>query len=233
MPRPLLPPQGINIPTVVLFDKDIPAAVRDTWAQLRALAWGRGETPELSINQIAEITGKTKSTLYEHMRLLRLRAVLSWRAGSQATYIVVSFPDTFRFSENLEKPYNDMYIEEESQLIKDNHHNVSENLENRKVPEDDLPVGPLAPFQAEFTAATSLPIDFSPKQARALKEIMDLGARPGDITEACSILANSDRYRITGAWSLVNTIRSLIAKRSAKMQPKRPKVEPRFTEEYR
>ena len=111
MPRPLLPPRGIFIPTALLFECSLPPATVYTWAQLRALAWGRDETPPFSLDQISRLTGKKASTIYGHMAALRDRDALRWRPADRGT-IVVSFPEpSFEpvdekgvISMNLEKP---------------------------------------------------------------------------------------------------------------------------------
>jgi hypothetical protein len=105
MTRPLLPPRGVFVPSALIYDQDLPPAARDTWIQLRGLAWGRQETPALSFIQLAGMLGKKRSTLYEHMRLLRARGALRWRPGSTSEIIVV-FPqdEELYLSGFLEKP---------------------------------------------------------------------------------------------------------------------------------
>jgi hypothetical protein len=92
------------MPATLLYDKTLPAVVRDTWARLRGLAWGKEETPPLSLDQICELLDVSHSTLYGHMLILRKRAALQWRAAGSKT-LIVSFaecpPD---LSRNLEKP---------------------------------------------------------------------------------------------------------------------------------
>lgn len=104
MPRPLLPPRGISAPTQLLYDKALPPVVRDTWLRLRGLAWGREETPALSMDQISELLGMSRSTLYGHMLLLRDRAALQWRAAGSKTLIVSFAGCVYDLSENLDKP---------------------------------------------------------------------------------------------------------------------------------
>lgn len=108
MPRPLLPPRGIEAPTEMLYDKNVSPAIRDTWLQLRGLAWGKRESPPMSVERIAEICGKSPSTIYEHMRLLRDWSALEWSTTEQTGYIVISFPVNLTvFSENSEKLIKD------------------------------------------------------------------------------------------------------------------------------
>lgn len=92
------------MPAPLLYDKTLPPVVRDTWARLRGLAWGKDETPPLSLDQICELLGIGQSTLYGHMLILRQRAALQWRAAGNKT-LIVSFADCpADLSRNLEKP---------------------------------------------------------------------------------------------------------------------------------
>jgi hypothetical protein len=116
MPRPLLPPRGTFIPTSWIYNRELSAAVVLTWMQLRGLAWGGAQTPELNIKQLANLTGKSSSTLYGHMTLLRNRGALRWHSSVKGTFIITfeveetSEPQeavsaAFQDSKNLEKPY--------------------------------------------------------------------------------------------------------------------------------
>ena len=122
MPRPLLPPSGIYIPTAMIYHREFSPTVIHTWIQLRGLAWGRDETPQISMLQLSELTGKSRSTLFGHMALLRSWGALRWRSSEVGTLIVTFPADTGEFfldgdslpspgesefpeSENLEKLY--------------------------------------------------------------------------------------------------------------------------------
>jgi DNA-binding transcriptional ArsR family regulator len=59
-----------------------------TWLQLRLLADAAGETPPQGIRQLAEVTGKSASTLYGHLSLLRSHGLLRWRAAGKGLLIV-------------------------------------------------------------------------------------------------------------------------------------------------
>ena len=114
MPRPLLPPRGIFVPSTVQYDKTIPPAIRDTYSQLLGLAYGKSETPPVSLQQLSELFGKSISSLYGNMAFLRDRGALRWRTAQDGT-IIISFPQgvskgeaffidqTFN-SKKLEKP---------------------------------------------------------------------------------------------------------------------------------
>ena len=97
MPRPLLPPRGIFVPTEMIYHKEFSPTVIHTWIQLRALAWGHDETPQINILQLSELTGKSRSTIFGHMALLRSWGALRWRSSDLGT-IIVTFPaDTGEF----------------------------------------------------------------------------------------------------------------------------------------
>ena len=52
MPRPLLPPRGVFVPSELIYNPDLSSNPLRTWIQLRGLAWGKSETPQLSMNQL-------------------------------------------------------------------------------------------------------------------------------------------------------------------------------------
>jgi hypothetical protein len=101
MGRPLLPPRGVFVPTSILYDLELSATVRDTWAQLRGLAWGQNETPELSPAQITSISGKSQSVVYGHLAMLRAKGALRWRSSRHGT-LIFTFYDSQGFSGNQE-----------------------------------------------------------------------------------------------------------------------------------
>jgi len=86
-----MPPEGyVRIETDVLFDRRIQPAARMTYILLRALSWGRNETPPFSSAEFEALTGIGRSTLYGHLKLLRTCDDLRWRTLSDKT-MVVSF----------------------------------------------------------------------------------------------------------------------------------------------
>ena len=88
--RPRLPPNGMFIPTNFIFDQTLPDPVKVTYWQLRALGWGQTETVPFSAAEFEKDTGKSRATLYGHLKLLRTRDACSWRTLSDQT-MVVSF----------------------------------------------------------------------------------------------------------------------------------------------
>jgi len=92
MPRPLLPPRGVFVPSELIYDPLLSSHPLRTWIQLRGLAWGRSETPQLSMAQLQEMLAKSRSTIYGHMALLRSWGALRWRSSENGT-LIISFPD--------------------------------------------------------------------------------------------------------------------------------------------
>jgi len=123
--------------------------VRDTWIQLRGLAWGRQETPSLSLIQLSDILEKKRSTLYEHMRLLQARDALRWRPGSTSEIIVV-FPEDEEclLSGNLEKPdlLNPHDSNSLNSRVKDSPIRKSGKLDRDRKRWETIPAAVLRPF---------------------------------------------------------------------------------------
>lgn len=92
MPRPLLPPRGIFIPTHMIFNTQIPPAVLVTWIQLRCLAWRGWVTSPLSISELASLLGIHPARLHRHLFQLHEISALSWRSAGNEKIIVV-FPE--------------------------------------------------------------------------------------------------------------------------------------------
>ena len=109
--RPILPPRGVFSPSVIVYDKTLAPTVRDTYTMLRGLAWGKSETPPLSFAQLEDITGKSRTTIYGHMRDLDTRGALRWRSAGEARLIVSFFDledlsDEQQISENEKESGN-------------------------------------------------------------------------------------------------------------------------------
>lgn len=88
MTRPLLPPDFVKVPVELLFDTTLSPTLKVTWQQLRALAWGKTETPPFTAAEFEELTGTDVKTLYKHMGALRAHGAFRWRRGNGSTFIV-------------------------------------------------------------------------------------------------------------------------------------------------
>lgn len=131
MTTPLLPPRGIFVPTSIIYSQTISPAMRDTWLQLRGLAWNNGETPAISVRQISELTGKSMPTIYGHMANLRDRGALRWRPAQTGT-IIVTFDADVEFSKISELPVmvNSSVNQIDSKKLINNNNGDSKILEN-------------------------------------------------------------------------------------------------------
>jgi len=99
--RPLLPPRYVNCPVDLIFDLDIPAGIKETFLQLRGLAWDSNETPRMLWSDLTRITGKPQSTLYNHLADLRNRGWLLFSSAGKS-FVIVVFRENGNLSQNLE-----------------------------------------------------------------------------------------------------------------------------------
>ena len=75
----LLPPDGVKVPNKVLYNKSLSVGLKTTWMQLRGLADEDGEMPMMSISTLCEITGKSRTTTYDHLSQLSELGLLQWQ----------------------------------------------------------------------------------------------------------------------------------------------------------
>jgi hypothetical protein len=94
MSKPAYPPRGVFIPTEVAFHQQMQPRVRDTLIQLIGLSWANGGrfTPYVSYAELSHLTGKSVSTLREHISILRndYQALCSQSAGNGTFCFVFS-----------------------------------------------------------------------------------------------------------------------------------------------
>lgn len=88
----LLPPRGIFVPTSMIFDTQLPSAVKVTWVQLRCLAWRGWSTPPLSIPELASLIGIHPSRLQRHLAQLEDNSALMYRSSADGK-LIISFPE--------------------------------------------------------------------------------------------------------------------------------------------
>jgi len=101
--KPLLPPRYVNGPVDLIFDLEIPAGIKETFLQLRALAWDSTETPRLLWSELTRITGKPQSTLYNHLAFLRNNGWLLFSSAGKS-FVIVVFRENGNFYQNRELP---------------------------------------------------------------------------------------------------------------------------------
>ena len=88
----LLSIRGIYIPTRIIFNTKLSPPVLVTWIRLRLLAGQGWETPALSWDKLAALTGKSRGSFYKHLKQLRSSGVLHWHSTREKS-IIISFPD--------------------------------------------------------------------------------------------------------------------------------------------
>jgi predicted DNA-binding transcriptional regulator AlpA len=76
----------------MIFNLQFPPAVLVTSIQLRCLAWGSRVTPAFSMQELSQITGKSKATLYMRLSQLKSLTSLQWRSIGRGK-MIVSFPE--------------------------------------------------------------------------------------------------------------------------------------------
>ncbi len=179
MSRSLLPPRGIFVPAALIYDRDMPPVARDTWIQLRGLAWGRKETPSLSLIQLSGILEKRRTTLYEHMRVLQARGALRWRPGNTSEIIVV-FPEDEEclLSGIPDKP--DPLITDNLNLnnsrVKDSTIRNSGKPDSGKKRRETIPAAVLRPFVNTLADITGMKADLNyPRLARSARKLHKSG----------------------------------------------------------
>lgn len=85
--RVILPAKYVNTSAAVVYNKEIPAVIRDTYTQLKGLAMGNLATPPVTMPELVDITGKSQSQLYEHLHVLVRSGALLWRHVQGVGYI--------------------------------------------------------------------------------------------------------------------------------------------------
>lgn len=72
MARPLWPPEYVNGSIHVLLDDSVPDGAYRLYQKLRALSWGE-ETLNINFERLMELSGLSRTRIYEYARILRLR----------------------------------------------------------------------------------------------------------------------------------------------------------------
>jgi len=81
----------------------MPPAVFLTWLQLRGLAWSGTDTPSLCLQDLVELTGKSKVTLTRHLDHLQLMHALRWHS-TEPGKIIVTFPKKIKSMRETAEP---------------------------------------------------------------------------------------------------------------------------------
>lgn len=92
----LLPPNGVNVPSEILYDKSLSVGLKTTWGLLRGLAGEDGEMPQMAISTLCEITGKCRATIYGHLGRLSELGLLRWQPQGSGRLSVIFLAETPR-----------------------------------------------------------------------------------------------------------------------------------------
>ena len=117
------------------------------------------ETPALSMHQLCDILEKTRSTIYEHMRLLQARDALRWRPGGKSEIIVV-FPQDdelllSEYSDRLDPPLLFDSSSENTRAIDSTVRN-SGKLDSHKKSRESIPAVVRKPFVNSLAEITGM-----------------------------------------------------------------------------
>ena len=82
---------GIFVPALVLQHPALTPAIVFTWMQLRLLAGGQAESAPIDVRELGAYTGRSASTLYDHLAVLR-RMALVRQYYQTPGQLVFSFP---------------------------------------------------------------------------------------------------------------------------------------------
>lgn len=90
----LLPPDGVMVPSEILYNKSLSVGLKTTWMLLRGLAGEDGETPLMAISTLCEVTGKCRATIYGHLSKLSALGLLWWQPRGIGRLSVTFIPES-------------------------------------------------------------------------------------------------------------------------------------------
>jgi hypothetical protein len=99
--KPALPPSYVNIPVPIAY-ADVDDALIVTMTRILGLCWAYDyeRTPALTPEQLTEFTGRPRSTLYRHLKLLR---EMQWIRVDQAGRRIVIRPIVMRSAQAADR----------------------------------------------------------------------------------------------------------------------------------
>jgi hypothetical protein len=103
----LLPPDGVMVPSEILYNKSLSVGLKTTWMQLRGLAGEYGEMPVMAISALCEILGKSRTTIYDHLSQLNELGLLQWQPYGRGRLSVRFMLQSDRNLENVESENSD------------------------------------------------------------------------------------------------------------------------------
>lgn len=111
MKKPTIPPKYINVPAAVAFQKKLPPAVILTYLQIRGLAWDSKGVFEADWDDIFEILGKPRTTIYRHLARLASSGWLRFNSTHRRVLMVYfsgsgDTPESSHFATSLNEDVN-------------------------------------------------------------------------------------------------------------------------------
>jgi hypothetical protein len=132
VPRITLPPDYVKIDVGMLYDNfHITDGAKIFYMQIRGLAWGRGSTGWLSMNDLEELTGKKHAAIWGYMSALRKYRGLSWLTSGDGNFMY-TFADC-----NSKKMETDQL--QETGITSSSSLSNKDNLDSRKEEERATP----------------------------------------------------------------------------------------------
>lgn len=117
MAKPVLPPKYVNVPAGPAYDPELPDGVFRTYVQLRGLAWGKDSLDDVTVKQIMEVTGKSRSTIYGHLGILRDRGWLLFNSAHYSRLTVVFSGSAYSDGEKEYFETVDKSVEKQSRFL--------------------------------------------------------------------------------------------------------------------
>ena len=205
----LLPPDGVKVPSEVVYDKSMSVGLKTTWMQLRGLADEDGEMPMMSISTLCEITGKSRTTLYRHLGELSEMGLLQWQPYGRGR-LSVRFTHTWREEESQNRDKLSQNWDSNSLKLKDitQRENLKVKAKARikkiRVPES----GQTVPKTGQATVQEQEPETVQATEktpAEVYRQVMHLTANRVQREEMDSIVGDVDLWRETlKYWMLHN-----------------------------
>jgi hypothetical protein len=85
MAPPKLPPTYVNLPPSFIYDAAIPDGPARTLCQIYGLFWNKDNPPKITFEDLMELSGKSRSTLYGHLAYLRSSGWLPFSTAADGT----------------------------------------------------------------------------------------------------------------------------------------------------
>jgi len=201
----LLPQDGVMVPCEILYDKSLSVGLKTTWMQLRGMADEDGDMPMMSISTLCEITGKSRTTTYDHISQLSELGLLQWQpcgSGRLVVKFILDDAHNQRDDESENPDVNSLKLKDIAQ-IKELKANTKSMIKEVGVRKTGQSVRESGLGDVEKQAARQIPIGKTP--AEIYRQVMHLTANRVQREEMDSTVGDVDLWRETlKYWMLHN-----------------------------